>query len=719
MSGLPIATDLSGRLGAATLDGPDLVVAGMRGDWTLRVVTGSAGLPAGSALALVRRWPSDWDVLQCRSPAEPGYASVEIGVPCRHRWRTRRSIDWHPFDHVFEVEFVDPLPPGCAIVVAFASRAQTFIEEASPLAVRVRCGDGAWTEIARPVMRVVGAAASRGVLVAPSDIVAGEAFELAWRVEDEWGNPALPPDRPSIAGARVTPLPDLPGVLRWTACVDAPGIVRLSATGALPATLSNPVRVHAQAPERRLRWGDIHAQCLIGCGARTIDAFFVHARDFARLDFASHQANCFLVSGEEWRETEEVTATHDEPGRFAALLGLEWSADTDKGGDRNLYFPGDRAPITRCSHEYVADRSDIASDLPTAEDLHARYRGTRTIIALHVGGRTTDLSRHAPSLERLIEVHSTHATSEWFLFEALERGYRMGVTGGSDGVDGRPGASHPGHQSVRNVRGGLVAAPLRRLDRDGLWEALWARDCYATNGERILLELTGDGRPMGSEFDADAPPELAIAIEGTDALESVEIFRGTTVIHTVALRPADAALSDRVRIAWKGASAPGNFSRARMRWDGAATLSAGSFADAAGHAFDTPDEGLTRVEPQRLEWRSMTGGDWDGVSARIDAPGDAVLAVETPQISVRVPVASLAAGPARFADARPARELEIMRLPADLGPMAWRGVFRDPDARPGWNAYWVRVRQWNGGFAWSSPIFVRLPHRDMAKGEET
>ena len=57
--------------------------------------------------------------------------------------------------------------------------------------------------------------------------------------------------------------------------------------------------------------------------------------------------------------------------------------------------------------------------------------------------RTADLRWHEPTLERLIEVHSTHATSEWFLMEALQRGYRMGVTAGSDSVDGRPGASHP------------------------------------------------------------------------------------------------------------------------------------------------------------------------------------------------------------------------------------------------------------------------------------
>ncbi len=712
MSGLAIHIDPSGRSGSAALDGPNPVVAGMEGTWTATFRAGPAGLPAGSAVAFVRRWPSDWDISQCHSPGQPGYTVLSFSHPCRHRWRTRRSIEWHPFDHVFEIDLLDALLPGAEVAMRFNSRAQTFIEEASAMAVRARAGSGEWTEVGQLVVEVVGAAAHRGVLVAPSDVMRGESFELAFRVEDEWGNPAKSPARPAIEGASIEPLPDLPGVLRWTARIDGEGIVRLAAKGALPA-ISNPVRIHAAAPARRIHWGDIHAQCLIGCGARTIDAFFRHARDFARLDFASHQANCFLVSGPEWRETEEVTARHDEPGRFAALLGLEWSADTAKGGDRNLYFPGDTSPITRCSHEYVDDKSDLSSDLPQAEDLHAKYRGTNTLIGLHVGGRTTDLRRHDPSLERLIEVHSTHATSEWFIFEALDRGYRMGVTAGSDGVDGRPGTSHPGHQAVRNVRGGLVAAPLTALSREGLWEALMARNCYATNGERIRLEFTADGKPMGSEYDAPIPPALSIAIEGTGPLESVDIFRGSKPIHSVSLRPTAAPLSDRVRIAWKGATAPGNFSRARMRWDGSATLSAGAFADAEGYAFDTPDEGLTLIERSRLEWCSATGGDWDGVVARVVAPADAVLTVQTAQISATVPMGALADGPTRLADDTPLRELEISRLPVDPGPSSWAGQFRDPAGQPGWNAYWVRVRQWNGAFAWSSPIFVRLP--DMAQ----
>jgi hypothetical protein len=708
MSGLPIGQSRAGAHGSAALAGPTPVVAGMSGEWTLVYTAGPGGLQPGGTVAFVRRWPSDWDTPQTDRPDRPGFTTVRVAPTRPHRWRTRRSIDWHPFDHVFEIEFPDGLPEGATIAIVTKGRAQTFAEEASPLSVRVRPAKAEWVEIAELTVAVVAAPAAIGELIVPSDVAAGESFEIAYRIADEWGNPAALAERPALIGVTAEALPDLPGLMRWRATIDEPGVHRLELDGKRGPARSNPVRVHARGPAARIFWGDIHAQSLVGCGARTVDAFFRHARDFARIDFASHQANCFLVTGPEWTETETVTAAHNEPGRFVTLLGLEWSADTARGGDRNLFFPSDTAQITRCSHEYVDDKSDIASDLPLAEDFHEKYRGSDVVIGLHVGGRTTDLSRHEPSVERLIEIHSTHATSEWFVFEALRRGYRMGVTAGSDGVDGRPGASHPGHQAVRNVRGGLVAVAMPALDRESLLAALHARNCYATNGPRIALRFSADGQKMGSEFEAKRPPLLSIEVDGTAPIEAIDIFRGIDIVQRIEPHAKSPARSNRLRIAWRGATAPGNFSRARMNWDGSATLSTGEFANAQAYALDTPDEGIVAAAAHKIVWRSATGGDWDGITADLTAPDDATIAIDTPQISIAVPVSRLRQGPVSFADEVPNREIELRFLPQDPGPASWRGEFRDGAMKPGWNAYWFRVRQWDGGIAWSSPIFVNM-----------
>ena len=190
------------------------------------------------------------------------------------------------------------------------------------------------------------------------------------------------------------------------------------------------------------------------------------------------------------------------------------------------------------------------------------------MVAVHVGGRTADLRWHEPTLDRLLEVHSTHATSEWFLLDALKRGYRMGVVAGSDGVDGRPGASHPGHMGVRNVRGGLTAVAMPESHAQGLWSALRARHCYATTGERILLALTAGTASMGDEIRVAQMPAFDLAVEGTAPIETIDFFRDDLGVASVDLMSAATARSNSVRVAWTGATAPGNWQRARMQWDG-------------------------------------------------------------------------------------------------------------------------------------------------------
>ena len=92
-----------------------------------------------------------------------------------------------------------------------------------------------------------------------------------------------------------------------------------------------------------------------------------------------------------------------------------------------------------------------------------------------------------PRTGTLIEVYSEWGEFEWFLREALEKGYQVGFTAGSDDHKGRPGAAPPGSGSF-GVYGGLTCIYASELTREGLWEALKARRCYGTTGQRILLD---------------------------------------------------------------------------------------------------------------------------------------------------------------------------------------------------------------------------------------
>jgi hypothetical protein len=262
-------------------------------------------------------------------------------------------------------------------------------------------------------------------------------------------------------------------------------------------------------------------------------------------------------------------------------------------------------------------------------------------------------------------------------------------------VDGRLGASHPGRQSVRILRGGLTAVDLPELARPALWRALRAGRTYGTNGPRILLdvEALGDG-------------SFRIVVEGTAPLAAVTLFRGAEAVARAALVAEDPAPSGWLRLRWWGASGRGNFSQTRMVWDGSVEAEGTTFEDAAAWRFDTPAEGLVARDAQRVAWRSATAGSWDGVTLKPAALAG-VLRFRSRAMDAEIDLAALAGGAVEVtapgvAPGMPERRLVAETLPRRAAPPAWSGLLADPAPGP---AHWVKVEQEDGGIAWSSPIW--------------
>jgi hypothetical protein len=84
--------------------------------------------------------------------------------------------------------------------------------------------------------------------------------------------------------------------------------------------------------------------------------------------------------------------------------------------------------------------------------------------------------------------------------DVLDAGVRLGFIGSGDSHDGHPGATH-----LDTPLGfGLAAFAAPELTREELRRALVERRVYATNGARIVLEVSLDGARMGSSIAARA-----------------------------------------------------------------------------------------------------------------------------------------------------------------------------------------------------------------------
>ena len=87
---------------------------------------------------------------------------------------------------------------------------------------------------------------------------------------------------------------------------------------------------------------------------------------------------------------------------------------------------------------------------------------------------------------------------------------------------------------------GLACVVARELTRDAIWEALNERRCYATTGDRILLDFTLNDAPMGTDLAVDlkayGPRNFTMRVAGTHRIDSIELLRNNKVVYSATPR---------------------------------------------------------------------------------------------------------------------------------------------------------------------------------------
>jgi hypothetical protein len=714
--------------GHATIDPAGSVIAGSIGTWTVTYTVGYHGMDDSARLLIARRLASNWGVPQFDRPSESEYTTAWTSGQARLRLAWDRNAYIRPWKRALIVDVRDgALAPGDLVKVTFGdtsagspgSKSQTFREETYEFRVLVDpFGNGVFELVEDPpVLRIIGGPAERLRVRAPSEVVAGEPFAVTVVAEDSQGNPS-----DSYQEAVQLMLEGLSSpLLTYTFAREERGahrfegislpetgvftVIARDETGQLHAT-SNPIVCHECDPPVRLFWGDIHGQTESTVGTGTVDEYLAFGRDVAALDVVSHCANDLRVTKEHWQETKDLIKHYHAPGRYVTFLAYEWSGLTPGGGDHNVYYLGDEGPLHRSSHGQLADKSDIETDRYPISLLHESLRERDDIMIIpHIGGRHANLDYFDEEHTPLIEIASVHGVFEWFAEDALRRGLRVGFICSSDDHSGRQGAAYPTGTDIHfGMRGGLVGIYAEELTREAIWEAFWARRCFGTTGERIILRVSVDGKPMGSEVSCTQSPRIEVEVLGTAPLETVELLRGNEIIYSHPLVEALEGERPLLKLVWEGAQRKW---RARpTTWHGSLQLESGRILTAETFAFDSPDQGIVGQTDAKVSWRSSTAGDPDGLFLDIDAPHDACIEFESGPATFSFTLAELSDGPLVVDAGGLAQRVTASLVPRGLRPAAADFAFRDAGAAEGTNAYWLRVIQRDGAMAWSSPIYV-------------
>jgi hypothetical protein len=520
--------------------------SGDRARFRLGYQAGPLGIAAGGALEFRASPWWRWDPPQPLDRNAPGFTEVSAPVPIRYGWDGDK----------LSLRFLEGLAPGQKVALVYGAGPElaavdTYAETGERLWFGVDGdGDGVLSYLADSPRVDIGAGAPTQLrVVVPATARPGEDVQVRVSLLDRYGNAGvawsgelrLRAGRGLILPVTVRFRAEDAGRRSVAARVASAGIFRVTATASLPepagatSATSNPLVAEAGAP--RLYWADLHGHSALSDGTGTPEAYFRYARDVAGLDAAAltdhdHFGIRFLDQNPAmWDEIRAAAAKFNAPGRFVTVLGYEWTSLLQ--GHRHVLYFADDGPVY----------SSFDPRYQTPTQLWDALRGTSALTFAHhsAGGPISTNWRYPPDpeLEPVTEVVSVHGNSESpgapipiydpvpgnFVHDLLEGGdVRLGFIGSGDSHDGHPGANHYGAR----VSFGLAAIRADELTRDAIRSALVARRVYATNGARILFELTLDGAPMGSEITADrerSESQLALRIVAEAPLDYVELVR--------------------------------------------------------------------------------------------------------------------------------------------------------------------------------------------------
>ncbi|MBZ0270156.1 CehA/McbA family metallohydrolase, partial [bacterium] len=312
----------------------------------------------------------------------------------------------------------------------------------------------------------------------------------------------------------------------------------------LVARTEEELRARPDAPARRPYWGDAHGHTAFGDGANSPDEYLYYGREVSALDYvcvSEHDFQQFLEVGlddaaDKWDRL--VAAAHKwRRPTFAVLLGWEWSSR--EHGHRVVLFPDDET-------RYVSYR-----EAPTPRALADALRGTGavSVIAHPTGSKLTpavNWESVAPGFDRAIEIYSGHGTMDaatgfrptsepkdgHSAMDAMRHGFDLAFVAFSDTHLSTPGNPWPPVIRDAPYPGGLTAALATGPTEREILDAIANGHCYATSGERFLIDMRVNDRIPGETVVLTPGTALRVRafVAGIGVVQQAELLRGTEVL---------------------------------------------------------------------------------------------------------------------------------------------------------------------------------------------
>lgn len=498
-------------------------------------------------------------------------------------------------------------------------------------------------------------------------------------------------------------------------------------------------------------YGDMHNHCGISYGHGSLEDALSNAAE--QLDFVSITGHAHWPDMPEPNERIQYIIDFHEEG-FARLKSV-WESALETMRERNregrfVIFPGFEVHSCESGDRNMLYR-DLEGDLlypENLEDLHAqlqelRDQGKDSIAQPHhvgyrKGTRGIDWDTFDPRFAPFVEMLSMHGCSESsentrpFLHSmgpsdwestiacGLEKGHIFGFSGGTDHHSGHPGSYGHGRTLLWSENG----------SREAIWKALYERRLVALTGDRIELQFAVNGSPLGSVIPASTRRKIEIDVRGGGPIDCVDVIRDGTLWKRFSQTDVKALPDDSELIRTKLFLELGWGAKHRSaEWKVEFGIEEGTIL-----AVEPRFRGLEVVSPSERDaeegesfYRSRVVSSGDAaVFFETESSGNPTNSTPTTQgMCLEVEMPRSAKVYAVMNGVRTEHSLEDLLKGARSGSLdhtdapSWRFHRAPLPHEWNWNFsfvdegseddgfYYVRVRQLNDQWAWSSPVFLR------------
>lgn len=251
-----------------------------------------------------------------------------------------------------------------------------------------------------------------------------------------------------------------------------------------------------------------------------------------------------------WRKSLRIADFYNEDGFIIAIPSAEWTLSPEPGyktipsgvGHRNVIFAStiEAEKFIRNGNEIYSEFSPECDSSPKLWELIRKINIDCVAIPHHVtdSSHPCDWSVRDEEIEPVVELfqcrgnaeyrgcprennldrhHSTHCDETFMDYALREKGYKMGFIGSGE------------HNSMGI---GLAALWVKEVSRKGILEALRARRCFGTTGDKIFMDVRVNGAFMGEVVSLNGAPEIKIKALGQKNIERIELLRNSRMVKS-------------------------------------------------------------------------------------------------------------------------------------------------------------------------------------------